>query len=268
MRSHLDIEYIERGTSSLAFDLFLPADTPPNGLVIFAHGGGFTRGDRKKAPVDRFAQRLTAVGLAMASASYRLNTPDTDLPVPVRRRVYDNRRQAKEVGVALRNNLMGPKLEAARQDIGALIAFFRNGNGPVDFSNKGIGLLGISAGGMAGLSLAYPLPNMPELAMPDCVIALGAALVHPWSLQKDGPPCLLLHSVEDRIIPPQNCALLGRYVDETKAPVQIELCDRKGHNAPVWAIQKDSAPDGTLYWDMAMSLWQKTSVLSPLPADV
>lgn len=260
------IDYTERAGGPLALDLYLPEDNSPTGLVLFAHGGGFVKGDRAAEPVEKLARRLTALGASVASVSYRLRTEDRALPVQQRRHVYANRKMAISLGVKLSHNHMGPRFEAARQDVGEAISFLRNGNGPCDFSQSKLGFIGISAGGMIGLSLAFPDPLLPRFEKPACVVTLGAALQHPWTLQNDAPPCLILHSVEDRIVPTENCSLIKPYIDEVHAPVTVQLCERRGHNAPVHALFRDSAPDGTPYWLQALALLRQAGVLSPLSA--
>lgn len=263
-----DIPYIKRAGHTLALDLFLPDDAPPSGLMLFAHGGGFMKGDRAGPPAEKLAGKLTDLGVALASVSYRLNTEDTDLPVPIRRQVYANRRRAKDCGITLQHNLLGPRFEAARQDVGAAIQFLRSAQSPRDFSKLPIGLIGISAGGMVGLSLAFASDNLPKFEKPACVIALGAALQHPWTLAKNAPPCLMLHSHEDSIVPTKNCELLEPLIEQTKAPIDIQICAKKGHNAPVHALFEGDAPDGTPYWQMTLALMHRSGVLSPSRADV
>lgn len=263
-----DISYVERAGQTLAFDLYLPDTQPPSGVMLFAHGGGYITGDRTGPPVEQLASRLTSLGAALASVSYRLNTKDTDLPVPIRRQVYANRRRSNGCGIQLQHNLMGPRFEAARQDLGAALHFLRSSKSPRNFKESKIGVIGISAGGMMGLSLAYPPQNLPHFEKPSCVLALGATLQHPWTLTKNAPPCLMLHSCEDRIVPTKNCDVLKPLITRANAPIDIQICPRMGHNAPVHALFADDAPDGTSYWDMALNLMRRSGVLSPSPADV
>ncbi|MCH2066759.1 MAG: hypothetical protein MK208_05985 [Shimia sp.] len=258
-----DIPYIERDGQTLALDLFLPDSTPPSGLMMFANGGGFMKGDRVGPPAEKLARRLTNLGVAMASISYRLNAEDTDLPVPIRRQVYANRRRAKDDGITLQHNLMGPRFEAARQDVGAAFEFLRRDQCPTNFNALPIGLIGISAGGMVGLSLVFPSDNLPSYEKPACVIALGAALQHPWALTENAAPCLMLHSCEDRIVPTKNCEVLAPLIAQANAPIDIQICEKKGHNAPVHALFDGGAPNGTPYWQMALDLMRQAGVLSP-----
>ncbi|WP_294224799.1 hypothetical protein [uncultured Shimia sp.] len=263
MKSYLDIPYVERAGHTLSLDLFVPSDQPTQGLMLFVHGGGFARGARQAAPSARLARRLTSMGVGLASVSYRLNTDDLDLPTRERRQVYANRQRAKTCGIQLKDKLMGPRFEAARQDVGAALAFFRDGDSPVNFSAHPIGLIGISAGGMIGLSLAFPSDGLPTYEKPACVVALGATLQHPWTLTQDAPRCLMIHSVKDFIVPPENCEVLKPYAKSAEAPLDIQMCSREGHNAPAQALFSDDAPNGTPYWTMLRNLMRDSDIFNP-----
>ena len=263
MMRYLDIPYIERAGQSLSLDLFVPSDQPAQGLMLFAHGGGFARGTRQAAPSARLARRLTSMGVGLASVSYRLNTDDLDLPTRERRQVYANRQRAKTCGIQLKDKLMGPRFEAARQDVGAALTFFRDGNSPVDFTARPIGLIGISAGGMIGLSLAFPSDGLPTYEKPACVVALGATLQHPWALTRQASRCLMIHSVKDRIVSPENCKVLMRHAETVEAPLDIQMCLREGHNAPAQALFSDDAPNGTPYWAMLRNLMRDSGIFNP-----
>lgn len=270
MRIFEDVQFAARDSGPLALDLYVPGnDTQPTGLVCFAHGGGFVKGNRKGKPAGLLAEKLTEIGLAVASISYRLKTTDEELPTKERRRVFANRREAKEHGVALRPGLLGTRFEIARQDIGSAIEFLRDDKAPIPLSSIPLGYVGISAGGMVGMALAYPSDEdkLPQYEAPAFVIALGSTIVHPWALHDDGPPCLMIHSVEDKIISPSNCANLNGFIATTGAPIDIQFCARAGHNAPVRALFMNDAPDGTPYWQMALKLMRNAGMLTPSPAD-
>lgn len=62
-------------TDENVFDIFLPASDEPTALVIFIHGGGFTRGDKSMAYVEDNASvihELLSAGVAYAAFNYRL----------------------------------------------------------------------------------------------------------------------------------------------------------------------------------------------------
>ncbi|MCP4820040.1 MAG: hypothetical protein GY883_12680 [Shimia sp.] len=267
MRTVPDIVYAERQGTPLALDLYLP-EGPATATVFHAHGGGFFKGGRKGERTTRFAKMLTAEGLAMAAVSYSLGTPMQEFTPSIRQQIKNNRRRSQNEGLTLANRLMGSAYEAARQDIGAAMDHMRDIGQQFEIKSKKQAVIGISAGGIAGLSLAFPPSNMPTCARPDVVIALGAALLHPWALSQTGPQCLMIHSHYDRVIAPSNASLAGQAAQDTKAPLTVLTCARKGHNAPAQALLDDDAPDGTSYWSVMLDLFRDAGLFSPSRADV
>ncbi|SFM15548.1 alpha/beta hydrolase [Shimia aestuarii] len=265
MRLTRDILYAERPGQPLALDLYQP-DGPASGMVIQAHGGGFFKGDRHGPRVKILAERLCDLGLALASIDYRLGTgPDafSDLD---QRAIQHNRRRALKGGVKIAKRMLGPAFEAARQDLGAAIDFLRANRNSFEIDSDKIAVFGVSAGGIAGLALAYPPDNLPAAAKPNAVIALGAALAHPWAVTPNGPPVLMLHSQQDRIIAPEIAELARSAAENHGASLTLLTCPRRGHNAPMQALLQDDAPDGTPYWDHMMPLFSSAGMISPSPA--
>lgn len=80
-----DIVYRENASTDTALanagrlDLYLPAEGPVRGALLWLHGGGMTGGSRSSAATVRVARRLAEAGIAVASADYRLN-PDVTFP--------------------------------------------------------------------------------------------------------------------------------------------------------------------------------------------
>jgi len=60
-----------------ALDLFTPKNRPPDGLVLFMHGGSWRRGDKTAGRLVGHA--LAASGYALASIGYR-KLPETEIP--------------------------------------------------------------------------------------------------------------------------------------------------------------------------------------------
>ncbi|TCL09337.1 alpha/beta hydrolase family protein [Shimia isoporae] len=262
MRTIADIIYDERHGTPLALDLFLP-NGPASAVVLHAHGGGFFKGGRKSERTTRFARQLTGEGLAMAAVSYRLGTPMHVLEASTRRAVKQNRRKSQTAGLSTANRLMGAAFEAARQDISQAMIFLNNCRATHEITSHKLAILGISAGGIAGLALAHPAANLPTCTRPNAVIALGSALLHPWALDPEGPPCLMIHSHYDRVINPTNAKLAKEAAERAHAPVRVLTCARKGHNAPAQALLDDGAPDGTPYWAIMMEMFREAGLLSP-----
>ncbi|MEQ9693316.1 hypothetical protein [Shimia sp. SDUM112013] len=246
MREIRDLTYLKRPRSALALDLFLPGG-PARAAVVFAHGGGFFKGQRQGADVDRLAALLTGRGFAMASLSTRLGTTISEFPALQQDAIRTHAARSRKAGLTLAPRLYGPAFEAARQDLAAGIAWLRSHATTYDITSDKVGIVGVSAGGIAGLSLAYPPRNLPTEARPDAVLAISACMVQPWRLHAGGPPCLLLNSAVDRIVPPENPRLTLHRARTTGAPVTGLTCARNGHNPPFQALLEDRHTDGTPY---------------------
>src|SRR5579883_1835599 len=65
-----DVPYADRDTERNKLDLYLPADPAGAPVLLFFHGGGYTKGDRKD--VARFGETLARHGVAVAAVGYRL----------------------------------------------------------------------------------------------------------------------------------------------------------------------------------------------------
>ena len=105
-----DIPFAEVDGQVLALDLYLPADVANPPLLVWVHGGGWSRGARK--PVSTLA--FVEDGYAMASVDYRLSG---DAPFPAQ--VFD---------------------------IKAAIRFLRAEAGAYGYDASRIAILGVSAG--------------------------------------------------------------------------------------------------------------------------
>src|SRR5215813_3143684 len=97
---HTDVVYGEAGGEPLRFDHYRPLTVAePAPVVVFAHGGGWTRGDPSQAAGNalHFARR----GIATVAISYRL-APAHRFPAPlddVRRGLRWVRSHADELGI-------------------------------------------------------------------------------------------------------------------------------------------------------------------------
>jgi hypothetical protein len=248
MRIDPDIIYCTRDDAApLALDLYRPIG-PCRTMVLFAHGGGFFKGRKRGESVTRLALALTARGFGMASLQYRLGTGATAFERPERRRIRRNRLAAAAAGLTLAPRLYGAAYEAARLDLGAAIQFLRQ-------SYARVACLGVSAGGIAGLSLAFPdSEDTPEMR-PDAVMALGGAMVAPQRLGPDGAQSWMLNSGFDRVIRPVNARLVRAQAARLGAPLQVSFCKRRGHHAPIEALLSDADEHGQPYMKQMQGLF-------------
>jgi acetyl esterase/lipase len=63
-------------------DVYLPAGCGPVPVVMWIHGGGWRRGDKTGANVERKVAWAESLGAALVSVNYRLSTPDSGVMWP------------------------------------------------------------------------------------------------------------------------------------------------------------------------------------------
>ena len=146
----------------------------------------------------------------------------------------------------------GPRFYAALEDMSDAITYLRQKNGPLAGKTGPLLALGVSAGGIAALSLAFPPRGSWEgLAQPDAAIGLCAAMVQPWRLSKDGLPSLLFNGYRDRIISPLNTKFIARRAVGTSAPLEVITTDTDGHNPQIDLFINGHDPAGKPWLDRA-----------------
>lgn len=226
-----------------ALDLALPP--APRAIVVYAHGGGFTKGTRKEATFAHLAARLGPLGIAVASVSYRLGGRMADMEQADRPAMRRMMAASAAAGLRLNPRLCGPAFALALFDLGLAVAALRGGAVSLALTGLPFTLVGMSAGGIAALSLAHP-PRVwaGRLARPDAVLAVSAAMVQPWCLRSGRPPCVMLHGAVDRIIPPDDARLAARVAQEKRADLRVILSDTPGHVPQLTRMLYGTAPDG------------------------
>ena len=63
-------------------DVYLPAGCGPVPVVMWVHGGGWRRGDKSGANVERKAAWAESIGAALVSVNYRLSSPGSGVMWP------------------------------------------------------------------------------------------------------------------------------------------------------------------------------------------
>ncbi len=235
----------------LCFDLYLP-ETTPKRVVLFAHGGGFFKGDRVAGLRPALRDRLVAEGFALASISYRLGTPLTAFAADEQRQIRANMKRAKATGLPLSRRLCGAAFEAARRDMARAVTHLNALSQDIDAKEKIPAVVGVSAGGIAALSLASEPVSDRFPQPPASVVTLSAAIVRPWALGPATRPALMLHSVFDRVIPPQAAEMARDAATQEAAPVSVLTCARKGHNQTIDALLEDRDETGATYFSRAL----------------
>lgn len=232
----------------LALDLYLPDNLNAKACVIYAHGGGFRKGSKGEELSRHFAKRLTDIGFAVASVDYRLRCGFDSFSDDEAEQIRAFLRRGQRLGLRLSSSLYGPAFIAAMIDISKAVEFLWVEGKSLGIGSRKTGILGVSAGGIAGLALAYP-PGFwrDKLAKPDAVVAISSAIVQPWQLKEDGPPCLMINSPIDRIVPMRDAARGAARAQNMGAPVTLINTGIKGHNTQVDLALDGVAQDGTPY---------------------
>ena len=238
----------------LKINLFRPKK-PLKAILLYAHGGGFIKGNRKDKYARQLANKLAPEGVAVASIDYRLKTGITEFSEE--KQVFIRAAQARtaRVGMPINPNLCGPRFYAALEDMSDAIAYLRKASGPFGKAKKPLLALGVSAGGIAALSLAFtPRGGWENLNRPDAAIGLCAAMVQPWRLSKDGITSLLFCGLKDKIIAEKNARFIARRAKGTSAPLEVIITDTPGHNPQVDLFINGSDPDGNLWLNRARQM--------------
>lgn len=76
-----DVAYVESGDERNKLDLYLPEGKTGVPVLVFFHGGGYTKGDRKD--VAQLGQTFAKHGVAVAAVGYRLLSEKVKYPAPV-----------------------------------------------------------------------------------------------------------------------------------------------------------------------------------------
>lgn len=228
----------------LYLDIFRPKKTT-KATLLYAHGGGFKKGSRKDKTSQRLADKLCGEGVLVASADYRLKTDISAFPRENRPAIVAAQARTARVGMPINPDFCGPRFYAALEDLSDAVFFLRDEDGPLAGKTGRLAVLGVSAGGIAALSLAFPPRGVWEgLNRPDAAIGLCAAMVQPWRLSADGIPSLLFHGYTDRIISPKNTAFTARRVATSSAPLDVVVTDTRGHNTQIELFIDGNDPDG------------------------
>ncbi len=242
--------------TGLKMDIFRPKKKI-RATLLYAHGGGFKKGNRKDIVARHLAEKLCAEGVLVASVDYRLKTDITAFPQDNRPAIEAAQARTARVGMPINPQFCGPRLYAALEDLSDAVFFLRDKDGPLAGKTGPLLVLGVSAGGIAALSLAFPPRGVWQgLSRPDAVIGLCAAMVQPWRLAANGVPSLLFHGCTDRVISPKNTTFTAHRVATTSAPLKVIVTDTRGHNPQIDLFINGNDPDGKPWLDQARRMMQ------------
>jgi dienelactone hydrolase len=249
MKKPTTVQYAERGGAPLLMDLHHPGGPSPQ-LIMFAYGGGFTKGNRDNKVHTPILTRLLKAGFAVAVPDYRLNTTaddvDADTVVQVRRLA----RRVERQGWGMKRRLFDINLFTACQDLSAGIDHCRSTAGDLKVSANKVGMLGVSAGGLAGNTLCYP-PGVwsGHFSAPDVMVSLAAPAVYDWRVRSNGPPLWIIHGKKDRIIPSAVSVAIQAAAERRSAPVRVTIPDDAPHIGIDKYLLEKRSENGAVFFD-------------------
>lgn len=227
------------GFRPLEADIYLPPEPGPT--IVYLHGGGWRRGSRRYVlpALGEFYPRLAAEGFAVVAVDYRLSG-EARFPAPledVRAAVEWVRDSGPSWGldrnrVFLWGESAGAHLALLAAlggcDVSGVVAWFP----PTD-------LLGLpadraAAGGEPDDSRETELLGAHPHATPDLARAASPlTFAHP-----DAPPILLLHGVDDDMVPAAQSIRLAEALTAVGARPELDLVPGARH---LWVDAPDTA---------------------------
>ena len=231
----LGLVYDKKGGKELKLDLRVPnKGKGPYPLVIYIHGGGWTTGKYQ----ELFHEARMAVGLGFAGATvqYRLaNNPEGQFPAPVQDlRCAIRYLKAK----ASEHNLDPRRVVLAGFSAGGHLAALsatagenKKLDGECEWSDQPVAVNAVAAY-FSPLDLRPHMgPNVPEfiisnlLGAPPTEKPALAALASPAAhLTPDDPPFLLVHGINDHLVPTALSRNFKWTLDRMKIPnIYVEL---------------------------------------------
>ncbi|HUG17842.1 MAG TPA: alpha/beta hydrolase [Planctomycetaceae bacterium] len=240
-----DIEYAIVGEHRLLLDLHFPATEGPHPLVVWVHGGAWRSGSKDAMPLGA----LVELGYAIASVDYRLS-PVAPFPAQVHDikaairflRASHEKYSLKTEKIAIAGASAGGHLAALvgvtngleplegtvgehldqSSDIAAIIDMY----GPTDF------LTILNQSTPHGLGVRIPALQLLLRKQPEDDPALARLASPVFHIDKDDPPLLLIHGVQDPQVPiSQSLELYGAYQQKGR-PVHLHMIYDGLHGGP------------------------------------
>jgi len=224
-----DLAYCATPDPEQTLDLYRPRDprATPAPLVVYVHGGAWRAGDKRGGVwFERIARALLAEGFAVASIDYRLAPTD-----PWPRQIEDVRCAFAFLRSAAPDRGLDPDRIAAwgtsaGAHLAALVALDDAERTPVAFA----GLYGIYDLTVEGLS------DLIRLGVADVFgVAPGSddpvlREASPALLASSGdPPVLLVHGVDDTVVPANQSMALEARLREAGVEVELILVENAEH---------------------------------------
>ncbi|MCD5408759.1 alpha/beta hydrolase [Candidatus Bipolaricaulota bacterium] len=228
-----DVVYRTVDGISLALDIYLPDGPGPHPAILFVHGGAWHTGDKRRlAPLARFFAERGYVGF---SVSYRL-APAFTYPAPLE----DLRCAVKWIrGHAADYGVDPGRIAAVGTSAGGhLVALL----GTAPETVGACGDPGVPSRVQAAVALFGPMDLLSAVGSPaEAAVEsfLGASVQEDPDLWReaspitwassDDPPFLLIHGLDDRVVPYEESVRMAAALRRVGAEVRLVLIPGAGH---------------------------------------
>ncbi len=213
----------------LKLDFYVPDGLVSKACLIYVHAGAFLGGSHRNGSVLRAADAFTQEGFAVAAIELRHDITLGDFSEEDADAIIAAKARSIKVGLTLDPNLFAEGYHAGIEDVSSAIEFLFVEAGELAVGSNRIGVLGAEAGGIVALGTGFSPRHMAERVSPPAAIAtLGAALVQPWRMQADAPPCLLINRVGDTTVPLDSAKIGQSRAEALKADFEMITSDVGG----------------------------------------
>ncbi len=202
-------------------------------MLVYVHGGAWTRGDKAEPMMSLFAKGMTAQGYLVASVNYRLY-PDAQFPAmiqDVKCAVRFLRAHAAEynldphrvgaVGVSAGGHLvslLGTTDPGAGWDVGEYL----------DQSSRVQAVIAVA--GVMDLSRKFPnadIEAMKRVGFGEYNVVEASPISH---VTPDDPPFLLIHGDRDELVPVEQSQLMYDRLIKEHVPAQLVIVQNARHS--------------------------------------
>lgn len=246
-----EIEYARVHETPLHLDLHRPAHEGPHALIVWVHGGAWRAGSKANMPLGD----LLSKGYAIASVDYRLS-PVAPFPAQVHDikaairflRAHHDKYNLKTDKIAIAGSSAGGHLAALvgvtnghevlegtvgkhleqSSDVAAIIDLY----GPTNF------LTILKQSTPHGLGVRIPALQLLLRKQPEDDLALAKLASPVFHVDREDPPLLLIHGVQDPQVPISQSLELHGVFKQKGRPVHLHMIYDGVHGGPPFYDQQ------------------------------
>ena len=246
------------GETLLTFDVYRSTELA-RATLVWGHGGGFISGCSRDRYITKLVEALANDRITIIAINYRKSVPLDAFSLVKQGCILEGMRRTKETGLRIEPSLYGSAFYAAVEDFGEALKVIRSrkdelgAHGPIIAG-------GYSAGGITAFSSSYPPSGeWEDLPKPDASFGVSAAMVQPWRLTVNGPPCTALHAVRDRTVSARFWRKALGTIEKSGAPFDVVIASTYGHSRMMEYFMRGVDESGKPYLDQLRYLISSAS---------